>query len=134
MTRLPEYAADCAFCARIAAGEYDDEYDGVVDFEPLNPVTPGHRLVVPKVHVADALESEAVSARVMAYAANKARTAGLFPCNLITSAGADASQTVFHLHLHIVPRRPGDGLALPWSQGRVTRPLPAQGCHQAPRI
>jgi histidine triad (HIT) family protein len=105
----------CPFCARIAAGEYDEEYDGIVDFEPLNPVTPGHRLVVPKIHVADALEDISVSAQVMAYAANRAKTAGLDPCNLITSAGPSATQTVRHLHLHIVPRREGDGLALPWT-------------------
>jgi histidine triad (HIT) family protein len=37
------------------------------------------------------------------------------PCNIITSAGSDATQTVFHLHLHVVPRRAGDGLALPWT-------------------
>lgn len=107
---------DCPFCARIKAGEYDEEYDGIVDFEPLNPVTPGHRLVVPKIHVADALEDGHVAGMVMAYAANRAKTAGLAPCNLITSAGPAASQTVFHLHLHIVPRRPGDGLTLPWTQ------------------
>jgi histidine triad (HIT) family protein len=35
--------------------------------------------------------------------------------NIITSAGRDATQTVDHLHLHLVPRRPGDGLALPWA-------------------
>jgi histidine triad (HIT) family protein len=37
------------------------------------------------------------------------------PCNIITSVGAEATQTVFHLHLHVVPRRFGDGLALPWT-------------------
>jgi len=108
-------AVDCPFCDRIAAGEYDEEYDGIVDFEPLNPVTPGHRLVVPKIHVADALEDLAVSAEAMAYAANRAKAVGLSSCNLITSAGTDATQTVFHLHIHIVPRHEGDGLALPWT-------------------
>lgn len=105
----------CVFCERITAGEYDDEYDGIVDFEPLNPVTPGHRLVVPKLHVADALEDPAVTAEVVMYAADYAVTAGLSSCNLITSAGAAATQTVMHLHVHVVPRREGDGLALPWT-------------------
>jgi hypothetical protein len=36
-------------------------------------------------------------------------------CNLITSVGADATQSVRHLHIHVVPRREGDGLMLPWS-------------------
>ena len=44
--------------------------------------------------------------QAMAYAANLAKATGLTACNLITSAGADAT------HVHIVPRRPGDGLAL----------------------
>lgn len=112
---------DCPFCARIAAGEYDDEYDGIVHFEPLNPVTPGHLLVVPKEHVIDALENPWAAGRAMAYAANLAQQS----CNLITSVGAAATQTVFHLHIHIVPRRPGDGLALPWTgQQDKGRPSP----------
>ena len=105
----------CVFCELIAAGEYDDEYDGIVDFEPLNPVTPGHCLVVPKLHVADALEDPAVTAEVMMYAADYAVRERLPSCNLITSVGADATQTVMHLHVHVVPRHEGDGLALPWT-------------------
>lgn len=106
----------CAFCRLIRDGRYDDEYDGIVDFEPLHPVVPGHRLVVPKVHVADALEDPQVSGRVMAYAANLARARSLHPCNIMTSVGAEATQSVFHLHLHIVPRKTGDGLMLPWTE------------------
>ena len=108
----------CPFCARIAAGEYDDDlrrFDAV-SFEPLNPVTEGHRLVVPKTHVVSALGHVAIAADTMAAAVLVAVQRGIAECNFITSAGAAASQTVEHLHLHIVPRRPGDGLALPWSQ------------------
>ncbi len=106
----------CVFCRIIAAGGYDDEYDGIVDFEPLNPVSPGHRLVVPKVHVADALEDLAVSAATMAYAADLAKRHGLAPCNIMTSVGREATQSMFHLHIHIVPRSAGDGLMLPWTE------------------
>lgn len=106
----------CVFCRIVAAGGYDDEYDGIVDFEPLNPVTPGHRLVVPKVHVADALQDPVVTAAAMAYAANLAKAAGLVPCNIMTSVGREATQSVFHLHIHIVPRSAGDGLMLPWTE------------------
>lgn len=79
--------------------------------EPINPVTEGHVLAVPREHVADALADPEVAGRVMEVAAWFA--AG--ECNLITSVGPLATQTVKHLHLHIVPRREGDGLALPWS-------------------
>jgi histidine triad (HIT) family protein len=51
-----------------------------------------------------------VTAAVMRRAAELATP----PCNIITSAGTEATQTVFHLHVHIVPREAGDGLELPW--------------------
>lgn len=78
---------------------------------PLNPVTHGHTLVIPTIHVPDALADPAVAARTMELAARWAD----YPCNLITSCGPEATQTVKHLHIHIVPRRRGDGLALPWT-------------------
>lgn len=101
----------CVFCDKIAAGDYLDEYDGIVHFAPLNPVTPGHLLVVPKIHVSDATEDPRVTGMTMFYAASLAKA----PCNLITSAGREATQSVFHLHVHVVPRVKGDGLKLPWS-------------------
>lgn len=81
---------------------------------PLGPVTPGHVLVIPRVHVADAAERPEVTAMTAQVAALWARDAGA-PFNLITSAGVAATQTVRHLHIHYVPRADGDGLALPWS-------------------
>jgi histidine triad (HIT) family protein len=53
----------------------------------------------------------------MRAAAEFAQAEEISDCNLIVSKGPSATQTVAHLHLHIVPRRPGDGLALPWSHG-----------------
>lgn len=108
--------SDCPFCARIAAGEYDYDDDYSVAFQPLNPVTPGHFLVVPRRHVKSALDSPPrYLGRAMEFAADLAGQMGLTDCNFITSAGAAATQTVFHLHVHVVPRREGDGLALPWT-------------------
>jgi histidine triad (HIT) family protein len=80
-------------------------------------VTEGHILVIPKRHVRDALHNPDVTARTMQ------RAAELGACrkrsmNLITSVGAVATQTVFHLHIHLVPRREGDGLQLPWGGQR----------------
>ncbi|WP_233534002.1 HIT family protein [Kitasatospora sp. SolWspMP-SS2h] len=44
------------------------------------------------------------------------------PCNLIANAGPEAGATIGHLHLHVVPRRAGDGLVMPWD-----RPPPDRG-------
>ncbi len=105
---------DCVFC-RIVRGELPAyvvrEWEDYLAFVPLNPVTHGHVLVIPKVHRDDFKQDPTVTAEVMRRAALMARG----PCNLITSAGSEASQTVFHLHVHLIPRRPGDGLLLPWS-------------------
>lgn len=106
----------CPFCAM---AEHNDER--IMVFEPLNPVTPGHMLVVPRLHVTDATSRPDITASVMTEAAKVAKAAG--PCNIITSVGADATQTVFHLHVHVVPRRPGDGLALPWAPSTSPEPL-----------
>jgi histidine triad (HIT) family protein len=108
---------DCPFCARIAAGEYDYHDEHSVAFQPLNPVTRGHFLVVPRRHVTTALEPLApiTLGTTMRLAAILARQMDLLDCNFINSAGLLATQTVFHLHVHVVPRREGDGLALPWT-------------------
>lgn len=109
-------AETCVFCDIVAGLESADivcEWDYAVAFIPLAPVVPGHVVVVPRVHVPDFTTDPLISAEVMRCAAQIADP----PCNVITSAGAAATQTVFHLHLHIVPRADGDGLALPWSGG-----------------
>ncbi len=106
--------ADCPFCKRIKAGEYDYEDSYCVGFEPLSPVTPGHWLAVPRVHVTDAMASPKAAGNTLHFAAELAGLMELGHCNFITSAGALATQSVYHLHVHVVPRRAGDGLLLPW--------------------
>lgn len=84
--------------------------------EPFSPVVPGHRLFIPRVHVTDATDVPALTGRVFAEAAAWGRDHvphGQF--NLITSAGRWATQTVFHLHVDVVPRTEDDGLSLPWT-------------------
>jgi histidine triad (HIT) family protein len=88
----------------------------VIWFEPLNPVTPGHMLFVPHKHVRNALEDPTTTAKTMLVASAYAKSYYNTSCNFITSVGADASQTVDHLHIHFVPRKPGDGLKLPWTE------------------
>lgn len=78
----------------------------------------GHVLVIPRVHVPDAAAEPLVTAITMARAAELANWLGYADFNIITSRGAVATQTVFHLHVHLVPRAEGDGLALPWTEDR----------------
>ena len=113
---------DCPFCDRIGGREYDYADFWCVAFQPLNPVTPGHFLAVPRKHVASALESPFHAARTLQFAAQLATDMGLAAVNFITSVGVAATQSVPHLHIHVVPRHPGDGLALPWTGQRTEVP------------
>ena len=112
-------APDCVFC-RIAAGDTEEPANVVqiwhdaIAIVPLNPVVDGHLIVIPTAHVADAVEHPAVTASAMFRAAQLGQSLGS-DLNLITSCGPAATQTIRHLHIHVVPRRPGDGLALPWT-------------------
>jgi len=106
--------AGCVFCDRIRTGDYEDRGRFVVSFEPLRPVTPGHRLFVHRLHTPDAAAQPWVTGAVFEAAAQFAR-GGPVAFNLITSCGAAATQTVRHLHVHYVPRRADDGLPLPWT-------------------
>lgn len=107
----------CVFCDRIERGEYQLSDEFAVAFEPLRAVTQGHLLVVPKRHVENAGESPQTTARTM-YLAAEIVQGQVTGYNLITSGGPDSTQTVMHLHIHIVPRRPWNGLALPWTSQR----------------
>lgn len=110
---------DCVFC-RIAGGDPDNQIEAAYGksflITPLNPVTPGHKLMIPKRHVRDLSERPAVTGEVMRHAAEYCKHSGIYDYNIITSMGEYATQTVFHLHVHIVPRRLNDGLHLPWTE------------------
>ena len=96
-----------------------NEWEDAIAIVPLGPVVDGHRLVIPKQHVTDFTENPAVSAATAMCAAELA--ADLPAANLITSKGREATQSVFHLHIHIVPRSEDDGLALPWYSGKRSK-------------
>lgn len=110
----------CPFC-EINEGRspatFVDEWSDAFAIVPLNPVVEGHTLVIPKSHVADFASDPTVSASTMRRAAQLMEQMDQ-PMNLITSRGREATQSVFHLHLHLVPRAENDGLALPWYSGR----------------
>lgn len=113
----------CIFCEIVAGrspAKYVSSTPDVITIHPLNPVTLGHLIVIPTKHVADFTTDPDVSALTMREAANVAAIYG-YPCNIITSRGREATQSVFHLHLHIVPRAENDGLALPWYSGKSKR-------------
>ena len=114
---------DCLFC-KIVAGEIPsqrvDEDERTVAFMDINPATRGHALVIPREHAADLLEIDAEDlAATMTAAQRLARTGldrfGADGVNLINSCGAAAWQTVFHFHVHVIPRYVGDPMRLPWT-------------------
>jgi len=116
---------DCLFC-KIVAGEIPseriDEDERTVAFMDINPATRGHALVVPREHSANLLEIEHDDlAATMAAAQRLARTAsdrlGADGITLLNGCGAAAWQTVFHFHVHVIPRYEGDPLRLPWKPG-----------------
>ena len=114
---------DCLFC-KIVAGEVPAEKvaedELTVAFMDINPATRGHALVVPRRHARDLLEiepSELEAVMVMAQriAARMPERLGADGVNLLNSCGRAAWQTVFHFHVHVIPRYEGDPLRLPWT-------------------
>jgi histidine triad (HIT) family protein len=119
MNRDPE----CIFC-KILDGELPgivvDEDERTIAFMDINPATRGHALVVPRSHSRDLLDIDAEDLSAVAIAAQ--RLAGQIKyrleadgVNLINSCGQRAWQTVFHFHLHVIPRYEGDSMRLPWT-------------------
>ena len=123
-------AADCTFC-RIGREELDSSEiictgRTWVAFFPLSPATPGHTLITPRMHVADLWHlkpDQGADLTAAAILVGRAIKIALEPegMNLITSAGRVAEQTMFHLHLHIVPRWQGDGFGPIWNKPATNR-------------
>ena len=113
---------DCLFC-RIVAGELparivaEDEL--TVSFMDISPATRGHALVVPRRHSEDLYsigreDLEACMNSAQALALRARDRLGADGVNLLNSCRPDAWQTVFHFHVHVIPRYQGDPLTLPW--------------------
>ncbi len=115
--------SDCIFCKIIAGdlpGQIVDQDERTVAFMDINPATRGHALVVPRRHARNLLEIEPDELAAVSLAAQRlARriTERLEPegVNLLNSCGAAAWQTVFHFHVHVIPRYAHDPLKLPWT-------------------
>jgi histidine triad (HIT) family protein len=114
---------DCIFC-KIVAGELPAqivaEDEQTVAFMDISPATHGHALVVPRRHARDLLEIDAEDLQATILAAQRLahrvhERLGADGVNLLNSRGEAAWQTVFHFHLHVIPRYAGDPLRLPWT-------------------
>ncbi|HEX8120350.1 MAG TPA: HIT domain-containing protein [Solirubrobacteraceae bacterium] len=114
---------DCLFC-KIVAGDLPatvvDSDDRTITFMDINPATKGHALVIPRDHSPDlvAIPQDDLDAcmRAAQRMARRARERlGADGVNLLNSCGPAAWQTVFHFHVHVVPRYDGDPLELPWT-------------------
>lgn len=120
---------DCIFC-KIANGEIpsttlyeDDEFRVILD---MGPATRGHALLLPKEHYEDlfALDDETASkvlirAKRIALRMKNALNADGF--NLVQNNGEAAGQTVFHFHMHLIPRYRDDHAGILWKPGTVTQ-------------
>ncbi len=113
---------DCIFC-KILAGELPasvvDEDERTIAFMDIAPATRGHALVIPRVHAADLLsvgreDLAAVNLAAQRLAAGMKERLGADGVNLLNACGRAAWQTVFHFHVHVIPRYEGDPLRLPW--------------------
>ena len=114
------YDDTCIFC-KIAAGEFDTEFvaqsENVVAFNDINPVTPTHLLVIPKAHVASVHdlrdEHAGIWQEMLDVAQRVAESTGIAESGyrLVTNAGPDSGQEVFHLHVHVLGGKKLGGIA-----------------------
>ena len=115
---------DCIFC-KIVAGDIPafkiHEDMAALAFMDINPLSEGHALVIPKRHCAGLFDADDLTLAATMAAARKVAlamrdTLGLDSLNMVQANGPWAKQSVPHLHIHLVPRREGDGVPLDWEQ------------------
>lgn len=119
---------NCIFC-KIANGEIptatlfeDEDFRVILD---LGPATKGHALILPKNHFANLFEiPEEVEAKAFVLAKKIAtKMKKVFACdgvNIVQNNGIAAGQTVFHFHIHLIPRYEQDGAGVSWKPGTLT--------------
>ena len=116
----------CVFC-RIVSGQIPSarliETDSAIAFLDINPIAPGHTLLVPREHAATM--ADASPALISAAAAELPRltrailaATGAKGLNIIQNNGREAGQLVDHVHFHLVPRSAEDAIRIHWSQGK----------------
>ena len=127
---------DCIFCAIVdgrAPARMVASNDGAVAFLDISPLTEGHTLVVPTAHSRDLLgaapaDLAAVTDLVRTVAPLVLDGVGASGFHVMSNTGAEALQTVFHTHFHVMPRRHGDGFA-PDLSGRGAPPEQLDAVH-----
>ncbi len=116
----------CIFC-KIIAGQIPSakvlETDAMLAFLDIAPIAPGHTLVVPKEHFATLAETSpqavaAVAAELPALVRAVLAASGAPAINVVQNNGREAGQVVGHVHFHLIPRSAGDGIRVPWPQGK----------------
>ena len=124
---------NCIFC-KILAGEIpstavyeDDDFKAILD---VNPAARGHVIILPKNHAANIYELPDEDASKIMIVAKKIATAieKAYHCdgvNILQNNGEAAGQTVFHLHVHVIPRFKGDTVNIGWKQGDMPEDLVA---------
>ena len=115
---------DCVFCDKSKIKSANIEmlsYDGIdfMCFTPLNPIIAGHLLIVPVPHVDDSSEDYKITGAGFALAAKVADKYNYKDYNLISNKGKLADQTVFHLHIHIIPRGKNDDTITIWNKNEL---------------
>lgn len=122
---------NCIFC-KIIAGEIpsttvyeDDDFRGILD---VNPAARGHVIILPKNHAANIFELPDEDASKVMVVAKKIATAikKAYKCdgvNILQNNGEAAGQTVFHLHVHVIPRYENDTVNVGWKQGDMPEDL-----------
>ena len=120
--------SDCIFC-KIAGGDIpsatlyeDDDFRVILD---ASPASKGHALILPKEHYANLYElDDEVAAKVLVLAKKMiTKLTDILGCdgyNIVQNNGEIAGQTVFHFHMHLIPRYEGDQVALTWKPGELT--------------
>ena len=120
--------SECIFC-RIANGEIpsatlyeDDDFRVILD---LGPASKGHALILPKSHAANIYElPDELAGKAMVLAKKMAgRMTEALECdgfNIVQNNGEVAGQTVFHFHMHLIPRYEGDQVTVTWKPGTLT--------------
>lgn len=130
--------SDCIFC-KIASGEIkaktlyeDEEFRVILD---LGPATKGHALILPKIHaeniyeLSDELIGKAftLGKKIML---NMKEIINCTGYNIVQNNGVDAGQTVFHFHIHLIPRYEGDDAGVSWDPKKLHEGEAEEICQQ----